>query len=255
MKNSVAIAMPIYNEADGISESLSMLDEVFCARNFGVVLFIQNDVSTDQTLAKIEELSPRLNMNVFVETNRVNLGHGPTTWAAYQRALASSCAIVVQLDSDGQYDPAQIPKLIETCIENESVVIGVRRFRVDPWYRKVITRALRFYLLFRFQLRCSDPNSPVRVYPARTLEKLLNQVPKNPLIPNIYLSIISSLQEITVTELPIDHRVRRGDISIGTMWSETTKKQRLIPKKLIRFCINSYYEMRFFRKNLKSKSV
>lgn len=254
MKNSLAIAMPVYNEADGITESLSMLDEVFCAGNFCVALYIQNDVSTDQTLAKIEELSPRLKMSVFVESNRVNLGHGPTTWAAYKRALASSCAMVVQLDSDGQYDPSQIPKLIETCIENESVVIGVRHFRVDPWYRKAITRALRFYLLFRFQLQCSDPNSPVRVYPARTLEKLLDQVPNNPLIPNIYLSVITSLQEITVTELPIDHRVRRGDKSTGTMWSETTKKQWLIPKKLIRFCINSYCEMRFFSKNLKSKT-
>ena len=247
----MAIAMPVYNESDGISETLSTLDMAFYANNIDAELFVQNDFSTDNTLAKIEEVRPQLKMKIFVETNHVNLGHGPTTWSAYKRAAASSCDTILQLDSDGQFFPAQIPKVIEACLDSGSFVIGVRKSRVDPWYRKVLTSSLKKYLFLRFKLQCSDPNSPVRAYPTVILEKLVNQIPENPLIPNIYLSILASAQKMRVVEIPIDHRVRRGTESTGTMWSAKMSKPRLIPKKLIKFCFRSYFELGLFRKNLK----
>lgn len=251
MRTYVAIAMPIYNESDGIAETLSVLDLALQENKIDSELFIQNDASTDQTLEKIEEVRPLLKMKISAETNQVNLGHGPTTWAAYKRAVTSSCSTVLQLDSDGQFNADQIPRIIEACLESRSVVIGVRQSRVDPWYRKAITKLLRVYLFSRFQLQCSDPNSPVRAYPTQTLKELLNQIPNNPLIPNIYLSVVASIQKIHITELPIDHRVRRGNESTGTMWSEKAIKPRLIPKRLIKFCINSYVELRLFGKHLK----
>lgn len=251
MSISVAIAMPVYNESDGISETLSTLDMAFYENNIDVELFIQNDLSTDDTLTKIEEVRPQLKMKIFVETNHVNLGHGPTTWSAYKRAAVSTCNTIMQLDSDGQFYPAQIPQIIRACLDSGSSVIGVRKSRVDPWYRKALTSSLKKYLFLRFKLQCSDPNSPVRAYPTGVLERLVNQIPENPLIPNIYLSILASAQKIRVVEVPIDHRVRRGTESTGTMWSAKMSKPRLIPKKLIKFCFRSYLELGLFRKNLK----
>ena len=202
MNISVAIAMPVYNEADGIQETLGLLDDAFSLAGIRTELFIQNDVSTDGTLLAIEGLRNNLKMSVSMETNQSNMGHGPTTWRAYNRAAHSGHQVVLQLDSDGQFNPVQIPPLVHLCGNEGKVVMGNRQARTDPWFRKLITMALRMYLRFRFQLRCSDPNTPVRAYPSQILQILLtlpiHQIPlmiQTPLIHQIHKFFIFWIRE------------------------------------------------------------
>ena len=248
MNISVAIAMPVYNEADGIQETLELLDDAFSLAGIRTELFIQNDVSTDGTLLAIEGLRDNLKMSVSIETNQSNMGHGPTTWRAYNRAAHSGHPVVLQLDSDGQFNPVQIPPLVHLCDNEGKVVMGNRRARTDPWFRKLITMALRMYLRFRFQLRCSDPNTPVRAYPSQILQILLADVPDNPLIPNIYLALAASGKKISIIEVPIEHRVRRGTSTTGTMWSRENIRLVFVPKRLIKFCQLAFRELKTFGK-------
>ena len=248
MNISVAIAMPVYNESDGIQETLELLDDAFLLAGIRTELFIQNDVSTDGTLLVLEGLRAGLKMSVSIETNQSNMGHGPTTWRAYNRAANSGHQVVLQLDSDGQFNPVQIPPLVRLCGNEGKVVMGNRRKRTDPWFRKLITLALRMYLRFRFQLRCSDPNTPVRAYPSQILQLLLADLPDNPLIPNIYLALVASENKISVIEVPIEHRMRRGTSTTGTMWSKGNIRLVFVPRRLINFCQLAFRELRAFRK-------
>ena len=253
MNISVAIAMPVYNEADGIQETLELLDDAFSLAGIKTELFIQNDVSTDGTLLVLEGLRNNLKMSVSVETNQSNMGHGPTTWRAYNRAAQSGHQVVLQLDSDGQFNPVQIPPLVHLCGNEGKVVMGNRRARTDPWFRKLITMALRMYLRFCFQLRCSDPNTPVRAYPAHILQILLVDVPNDPLIPNIYLALSASERNFALIEVPIEHRVRRGTSTTGTMWSRGNIRLVFVPRRLIKFCRLAFLELRTFKKDRGSR--
>ena len=245
--SSVAIAMPVFNEADGLEITLGRLDIELSKAGYNAELFIQDDRSTDSTVDVLKNLSGNLKMRVHLESNKQNLGHGPTTWNAYKRAVKANCPIILQLDSDGQYLASELPALIAQVSLSVPVVIGTRQSRADPWFRKVITFVLRGYLRFIFHCKYQDPNSPVRAYDQATLRRFLSLVPEHPLIPNIYLTVIAHRLNTSVIEAPITHRLRQGPSGTGTMWGKTTFSKLLIPRRLIVFIFRAYRELRNFK--------
>jgi len=241
---SISIAMPIFNESDGIAETLTSIDEAFRQSGATITLCIQNDVSTDNTLQVLAQLTTSLQLNIEVETNQRNLGHGPTTFTAYQRAFNTGSSIVMQLDSDGQFVATELPKLCSAIANGREVVIGVRNSRVDPWFRKFVTFLLRNFLRARYFGRFPDPNSPVRAYSNSVLSPMLSELPKEPLIPNIYLSILAVRKKLNVGFVRISHRERRGNESTGTMWQSSNQWGKI--RRLLKFCRTAFRQLLSF---------
>ena len=240
----IAVAMPIFNESDGIAETLTSIDEAFRGSGATVTMCIQNDVSTDNTLQVLTDLATTLQLNLTVETNQQNSGHGPTTFAAYQRALSTESSIVMQLDSDGQFDAAELPMLCSAIATGSEVVVGIRSNRVDPWFRKFLTYLLRNFLRARYVGRFPDPNSPIRAYSASALAPMLSDLPTEPLIPNIYLSILAVRKKLRVAYIHVSHRERRGSQSTGTMWQSANQWKRI--SRLLKFCRQSFRQLLSF---------
>ena len=236
----IAIAMPLYNEADGIAETLTDLDSEFHKAGLRSTFFIQNDCSTDSSLAEIERLRGLLHGLVLVETNLRNLRHGPTTRRAYQRAIESGSDVVVQLDSDGQFDAADVAAMVNLLLKDSglALLIGSRKHRTDPWYRKLVTRSLQIVLAIRFGVFSADPNSPIRVARTNALRQGLNTLPEDVLTPNVLLTVYFHRSGHRVEYVPATHRIRRGTTSIGTMWSGH-RLNVLIPRSLIVLCWNA----------------
>lgn len=241
---SISVAMPIFNESDGIAETLSSIDEAFRNSGATVTICIQNDVSTDNTLQVLTELATALQLNISVETNEQNLGHGPTAFNAYKRALCTGSSIVMQLDSDGQFDATELPMLCSAIATGKAVVIGIRSNRVDPWFRKFLTYLLRNFLRARYVGRFPDPNSPIRAYSSAVLAPMLSKLPNEPLIPNIYLSILAVREKHDVEYVHVSHRERRGGQSTGTMWQSANQWQKI--KRLLKFCRKSFRQLLSF---------
>jgi len=241
---SVSIAMPVFNESDGIAETLTSIDEAFRHSGAMVTVCIQNDVSTDNTLHVLTKLAISLQLKIAVETNQRNSGHGPTTFAAYQRALNTGSSIVMQLDSDGQFEATELPMLCSAIVAGSDIAIGIRSNRVDPWFRKFLTYLLRNFLRARYVGRFPDPNSPIRAYSASVLASMLSELPSEPLIPNIYLSILVVRKKLQVTYLHVSHRERRGSQSTGTMWQSTSQWKRI--SRLLKFCRKSFRQLLSF---------
>lgn len=240
----IAVAMPIFNESDGIAETLTSINEAFRNSGATVTMYIQNDVSTDNTLQILTELATSLQLNIAVETNQQNLGHGPTTFVAYQRALSTGISIVMQLDSDGQFDATELPVLCSAIAGGNEVAIGIRSNRVDPWFRKFLTFLLRNFLRTRYIGQFPDPNSPIRAYSASVLAPMLSELPNEPLIPNIYLSILAVRQKLQVAYIHVSHRERRGGQSTGTMWQSANQWQKI--NRLLKFCRKSFRQLLSF---------
>jgi len=243
--NSLAIAMPVFNEDDGIQRTLNDLDAALSSKSESPVIFIQDDCSTDNTRELVIECSKGLKSVVKLEINKKNQGHGPTVLKAYERAAESGALVVMQLDSDGQFDPSELISLIEAVRSDADIAIGLRKSRSDPWYRKILTFSLKTFLTIRYFRSFKDPNSPVRAFKNEILRNLLKQIPNSALIPNIYLVVIAKQQNLSFKELQISHRVRNGDEKTGSTWASKSKVKSIL--RLLKFSLRAFQELISFK--------
>jgi hypothetical protein len=150
----------------------------------------------------------------------------------------------MQLDSDGQFDATELPMLCSAIATGSEVVVGIRSNRVDPWFRKFLTYLLRNFLRARYVGQFPDPNSPIRAYSACALAPMLSVLPTEPLIPNIYLSILAVRQKLEVVYVHVSHRERRGGQSTGTMWQSANQWKKI--SRLLKFCQKSFRQLLSF---------
>ncbi|MFM8248549.1 MAG: glycosyltransferase family 2 protein [Acidimicrobiaceae bacterium] len=242
---TLAVAMPVFNEADGIRETLGELNHAFKSVKEDTHFFIQDDQSTDNTVEIITKSAEEFGIKVFLESNPNNLGHGPTVINAYLRAIKSDAEVVLQLDSDGQFNPSELIKLLDSVRGETDLAIGVRKSRVDPWFRIFLTKSLRILLFIRFRKYFVDPNSPIRAYKRETLRGLISQIPSNALIPNIYLVVIARLRGKKIENFVVTHRDRRGTDKTGSTWASKSKIKSVT--RLGKFAVRALKELAAFK--------
>jgi dolichol-phosphate mannosyltransferase len=243
-KPSVAVAIPAYNEADGIAEFLREIDVALSPHTNSLRLIVVDDASTDDTARVLKQLRPELSASLETIVNPHNRGHGPSVLTAYARALEHAPDFVLQVDGDGQFAGADLRRVLVLLIDQAHAVSGVRRFRQDPWFRMIMTRLLRLYVSASFHVSARDPNCPLRGYEAALLRDLLGLVPDASLIPNLYLTVIASRRGFTLLEVDVSHRIRRGGSSTGSTWGK--RRGSLVPGRLVRFSVSALLESRAF---------
>lgn len=109
----ISIIIPAYNEEDNIEELLrKLLDD------FDYEIIVVDDGSTDSTVSKVSSFH-----QIKLLRHPYNIGNGASVRKAIE---AASGDIVVCMDSDGQHDPVEIPRLLEFIPEYD-MVIGSRR--------------------------------------------------------------------------------------------------------------------------------
>jgi glycosyltransferase involved in cell wall biosynthesis len=244
-KPAVAVAIPAYNEADGIAGFLQELDRVLSPHVSAITLVVVDDASADGTGDVLTRLAPNLTATLEVVRNTTNSGHGPSLLEAYRRALATDPEFVLQVDGDGQFHGSDLRRVLVLLKDEAHAVSGVRRFRQDPWFRMIMTRLVRVYVRASFGVSARDPNCPLRGYDAALLRELLASIPHSCLVPNLYLSVVASRRGVAQLEVDVSHRVRRGDSAEGTTWKRGARSP--IPWRLVRFSLQALRESRQFR--------
>jgi dolichol-phosphate mannosyltransferase len=247
-KPSVAVAIPAYNEADGIAGFIEEVDRALNPQVSSLRLIVVDDGSSDDTQGVLEAVRSRIHGTLEVLPNGSNRGHGPSLITAYQRALEHKPDFVLQVDGDGQFHGSDLRRVLVLLIDEAHAVSGVRRFRQDPWFRMAMTRLLRSYVRISFGVGARDPNCPLRGYEAQLLRNLLAALPQPCLIPNLYLTVIAARRGLALVEVDVSHRVRRGASITGTTWARTARSP--IPWRLVRFSLAALRESRSFRTRL-----
>lgn len=246
---AVAIAIPAYNEAEGIGDFLVEIDEVLrpaCAELHYVVI---DDCSTDGTADALERTRDRLGGHLDLQRREANHGHGPTVLAAYRRALELAPDYVLQVDGDGQFHGRDLRRVLVLLGDQAGAVCGVRRFRQDPWFRMVMTRLLRLYVRAVYGVRVRDPNCPLRGYEARLLADQLAAIPPEALVPNLYLTVVAARRGVALVEVDVSHRSRRGSSPAGSSWG---RGRSPIPWRLVRFSLAALRESLRLRASLRA---
>ncbi len=243
----VAVAIPAFNEADGIGGFLTEIDRALAPQCRMLRLIVVDDASTDDTRSVLEEVAPQLQCDLEVVTNSGNRGHGPSLLEAYRRALAANPDYVLQVDGDGQFHGSDLRRVLILLMDDAHTVSGVRRFRQDPWFRTRMTRLVRMYVAWGFAVHARDPNCPLRGYDASLLSELMESLPQDCVIPNLYLTILAARRGVALLEVDVSHRVRRGRSMQGTTWG---RARTPVPWRLVRFSLGALRESMRFRSQM-----
>ena len=247
-KPFVAVAIPAYNETQGLPGFVQELDRALAPHVSALHVVVVDDASTDGTVDALEAVRSSLTGELEVLVNEKNLGHGPSVLTGYRRALALAPDYVLQVDGDGQFHGSDLRRLLVLLIDEAHAVSGVRRFRQDPWFRMTMTRLLRGYVRLRFGVAARDPNCPLRGYDAGLLRELLAVLPERCLVPNLYLTIVASHRGVALLEVDVSHRVRRVGSAQGSSWGRGGLSP--VPWRLVRFSLAALRETDEFRKRM-----
>jgi glycosyltransferase involved in cell wall biosynthesis len=134
----VLVIIPAYNEAGKIAQVVAGIRAVVPEADILVV----NDGSRDNTASAAEEAG------AIVISHPINMGYGVTIQTGYKYARENGYAFLVQIDGDGQHDPAYIQALLEPVMSGETDVSVGSRFREVESYRPSFSRRLGI-LFFR----------------------------------------------------------------------------------------------------------
>lgn len=142
---TVSLVLPAYNEEQVIAETASACLAAIGQACPNAEIIIVDDGSRDSTGAIIDRLAEH-NACIRAVHNRPNRGYGGALRSGFS---ASRGDYTFFMDSDGQFEPGEIRKLLTIAQSRpSSAVIGYRAKRNDPlmrrlnaWGWKLVTRA------------------------------------------------------------------------------------------------------------------
>jgi glycosyltransferase involved in cell wall biosynthesis len=153
----VAAIVPAYNEA----RNLPRLAEALRSHAPDVEVCLVDDGSTDDTA----RVAASLGWTVLHLP--MNLGIGGAVQAGYLWALERGHDVAVQIDGDGQHDPAYLDALLAPIRRGEADVVIGSRFLSEGGFRSTLVRRagiryLSWFLRLRCGARVTDPTSGFR---------------------------------------------------------------------------------------------
>lgn len=197
------VAIPAWNEAETIA---CVIDEVRAAVPEADVAVL-DDASLDATAAKAEAAGA-----LVVHLPR-HAGVGSAMRAAFQYARDHDYDYVVQVDADGQHDPASIPVILR-ALQTNAVVVGSRfegglsypLHGPRRWAMWALSRGLS--RLTRTQL--SDTTSGFRGADRRAIDLFAEQYPPEYVADTVGSLVIASRAGLPIAEVPVAMRPRQG---------------------------------------------
>ena len=151
----------------------------------------------------------------------VNLGIGGAVQAGYRLALERRVDAAVQLDGDGQHDPAQVARLLEPLARGEAdLVVGSRFLAAGGFRSSAVRRAGIRYLCWFLRLRCgartTDPTSGFRAAGRRAIALFARAYPSD--YPEPESLAVAWRSHLAVREVPVTMRDRAHGASSITPW-------------------------------------
>ena len=120
----IIVAVPAYNEEHTIREVLKRMPNL-TGKGIELVPVVIDDGSTDKTAQFAREAG------AVVITHGTNQGVGKSFQDGLAFALENDADIMVNIDADLQYNPADISKLIQPILDGKADFVSADRFTTD----------------------------------------------------------------------------------------------------------------------------
>jgi glycosyltransferase involved in cell wall biosynthesis len=207
----VAVIVPAFNEAP----NLPGLAEALRAHAPGCEVCVVDDGSTDDTAA----VASRLGWTVL--RLPVNLGIGGAVQAGYLWARDRGHDVAVQIDGDGQHDPAFLGALLAPIQAGAADVVIGSRFLSDGGFRSTLVRRAGIrYLSWFLRLRCGarivDTTSGFRAAGRRAIDLFARYYPSD--YPEPEAIALARRAGLRLAEVPVRmHQRAHGASSITAL--------------------------------------
>lgn len=203
MSETLAVVMPVHNEAESIEAVVRALHRDVVLRFDAVEVVVVDDASTDETPAILARLAAAASW-LRVEASDSRRGHGPSVRHGLDLARADW---IFELDSDGQSVVADFWSLWERR-HDADLVLGVRADRHDPRHRVVMSRVLALLVSLLAGRRLHDANAPFRLIRRTVWEDVRTLLPSEVLALPTLISLGAVVRCWRVVEVPVSHRAR-----------------------------------------------
>jgi len=158
---NITVVLPAFNEEVSIG-SIVLLTMHYCDN-----VIVVDDGSTDRT-AKIAR-----DAGAHVIVHEVNKGKGAALKTGFTAAADLGADIIVTMDSDGQHNPSDIPRLVAPIRDGTAEMVNGSRYlnhtdKNTPVYRRVGQTILDTATNMNSGLRITDSQSGFRAFAAST---------------------------------------------------------------------------------------
>ena len=159
----ITVILPAYNE------EVSIGSVVLLTRFYADKVIVVDDGSSDRTA----EIARKAGAEVII--HEVNTGKGGALKTGFEAAAGMGADVVVTMDSDGQHNPSEIPKLVAPIIEGDAEMVNGSRYlngldKNTPAYRRVGQTVLDGFTNINSGLKITDSQSGFRAFAASTID-------------------------------------------------------------------------------------
>jgi dolichol-phosphate mannosyltransferase len=235
------VILPTYQEAENIRHALTRVREIVPEAHVLVVDDGSPDGTADLAAATGEELG-----QIHVLRRPAKAGLGPAYRAGFAWGIDRGHDVLVEMDADGQHDPAVLPELIATLDRAPAdLVIGSRYVpggAVPGWpaNRRLLSRWGNRYIGFMLKLGVRDATAGYRAYRTTIIEKIgVDRVRADGYGFQIEMAYEVAKAGGRIVEIPITFRDRQRGVSkmspnivgealvLVTRWGLRDRVQRL----------------------------
>jgi len=200
MKSSekfISFIVPVYNEEGNVELLHKEIKDIIQKNNYNAEIIFVDDGSTDDTLAKLRNLSP-----IKIVAFRKNF----MQTAAFDAGIkAAKGDILITLDGDMQNDPADVPKLLAKIDEGYDVVSGWRKNRRDPFSKKFLSRGADFLRKSLINDQINDSGCSLKAYRAECFHgvRLYGEMHR-------FIPALLKIKGYQIGEVVVRHRPRKS---------------------------------------------
>jgi len=206
----LSIIIPTYNEQNTIKQLIDNVQSVEYPVTYEIIII--DDASIDRTFEQ-EFLTVQKNIisgvNIRIFKNRVNRGKGFSIRKGIKRAKGD---IIIVQDADLEYNPCEIPKLIEPIISGESEVVYGSRFlnKTYPDGMSVVclvaNKILTCLTNILFRINITDMETCYKAMSVDVVKSLRLRANRFTFEPEI--TALFAKRKIKIKEIPITYQAR-----------------------------------------------
>ncbi len=206
---SPLVVLPTYQEAENVCDALTRIRAAVPEAHVLVVDDGSPDGTADLAAAAAEDLGQ---IDVLRRTEKSGLG--PAYRAGFAWGLARGHDVLIEMDADGQHDPAVLPQLIAALEAGADLAIGSRYVpggAVPGWprNRRLLSQWGNRYISVMLRLPVRDATAGFRAYRRSIIEKIgLDRVRADGYGFQIEMAYEVSKAGGVITEIPITFRDR-----------------------------------------------
>lgn len=202
----IMVAIPAYNEEKNIFSVVNAVKN----NNPEVDVVVINDGSRDCTELEAQKAG------AFVINLPQNLGIGGAVQTGYIYASRRGYDAVIQIDGDGQHNPKDLSRLIDSIAKDEADMVIGSRFVKKTDYESSKMRKLGINFFSKLvSLVCGrdffDTTSGYRAVNKKVIELFSRYYPRD--YPEVETIVYASRMGIRIKEIPVNMDKRQGGSS------------------------------------------